>query len=269
MSRDDDDDRRVVYVERDGGSGLKVFLLGALMGAGLALLYAPQSGEQTRRDLKRRMRKARALAEEKLGDLTERFSGEEKDLAGAYREAMGEEPERLRTGARPRRPGRRQGRAGAPPGRGARAPPERPGRRRRGDGRLSAVRFGGWHRSVWGFMRRTLQAADENNVPFLASALTFDALLAAVPFILLLLIALTYLAELQGGASEIDIHQLLAPFLPPHVIVSGHDPFAHRGVAARRHRPEPLQDHPLRHSQFRLVQHPPLRRYPDLAQFAV
>jgi len=51
-------------------------------------------------------------------------------------------------------------------------------------------------------------------------------MLAAVPFILLLLIALTYFAQLQGSSSPVDIHQLLAPFLPPHVHIGGHDPFA-------------------------------------------
>lgn len=71
---DDDDDRRVVLVER-GGSSVKALLLGAMIGAGLALLYAPQSGEETRRGLKRRLRKARALAEEKVDELGERFSG--------------------------------------------------------------------------------------------------------------------------------------------------------------------------------------------------
>jgi membrane protein len=47
-----------------------------------------------------------------------------------------------------------------------------------------------------------------------------------VPFILLLLVALTYLAELQGNSSQVDIHQLLQPFLPPHTMVGGNDPFA-------------------------------------------
>ena len=70
---DDDDDRRVVYVER-GGSSIKALLLGALIGAGLALLYAPQSGEETRRGLKRRLRKVRAMAEEKVDELGQRFS---------------------------------------------------------------------------------------------------------------------------------------------------------------------------------------------------
>lgn len=47
-----------------------------------------------------------------------------------------------------------------------------------------------------------------------------------MPFVLLLLVALTYLAELQGNSSRVDIHQLLQPFLPPHTIVGGNDPFA-------------------------------------------
>ncbi len=51
-------------------------------------------------------------------------------------------------------------------------------------------------------------------------------MLAAVPFILLLLVALTYLAELQGNSSTVDIHQLLQPFLPAHTLVGGNDPFA-------------------------------------------
>lgn len=46
-----------------------------------------------------------------------------------------------------------------------------------------------------------------------------------MPFIVLLLIALTYLAQLQGSASAVDIHELLQPFLPPHVQIAGRDPF--------------------------------------------
>lgn len=62
-------------MERDGGSSVKALLLGALIGAGLALLYAPQSGEETRRGLKRRLRKVRAMAEEKVDELGQRISG--------------------------------------------------------------------------------------------------------------------------------------------------------------------------------------------------
>ena len=77
---DDDDDSRVVYVDR-GGSSVKALLLGALIGAGLALLYAPQSGEETRRGLRRRLRKVRAMAEEKVDELGERFSGRTSPVA--------------------------------------------------------------------------------------------------------------------------------------------------------------------------------------------
>ncbi len=56
-----------VVIERRGG-GVGLFLLGVAVGAGLALLYAPQSGEETRATLRRgarRMRRqARHLAEE-------------------------------------------------------------------------------------------------------------------------------------------------------------------------------------------------------------
>ncbi len=91
MSRFDDDDERVVYVERDGGSSIKALLLGAVIGAGVALLFAPQSGEETRRGIKRRLRKIRALAEEKVGELTERISGSEAGPPGAPGEEAGDD----------------------------------------------------------------------------------------------------------------------------------------------------------------------------------
>lgn len=73
----DSEERDVVYVEREGGS-VKPVLLGLLVGLGLGLLFAPQSGEQTRRGLNRRMRKFRALAEETVDELSEKFSGQHK-----------------------------------------------------------------------------------------------------------------------------------------------------------------------------------------------
>jgi membrane protein len=87
------------------------------------------------------------------------------------------------------------------------------------------VRSGGWHRTPAGFLRRTLQAADENNIPFLASALTFDALLAAVPFVLLVLIGLTHVAQAIAGGPAVDPTALFHRFFPPHTSAPGRDPF--------------------------------------------
>jgi gas vesicle protein len=65
------DDRDVTVIEADSGSGLKWFVLGAAIGAGLGILFAPQAGERTRRDLARRGRKLRAQAEDKLDDVAD------------------------------------------------------------------------------------------------------------------------------------------------------------------------------------------------------
>ncbi len=77
-----------------------------------------------------------------------------------------------------------------------------------------------------GFIQRTLQIADENHIPFLASALTFDALLAAIPFILLLLVGLTHAARLSSAAPPGELNSILEHFLPGHDTTPGHDPFA-------------------------------------------
>jgi gas vesicle protein len=75
-----DDDRRIV-IEKSG-SGIMPFIAGLAIGAGLALLYAPQSGEQTRRDLARRGRRAKMRAQEMAEDLRDK-AGETFDDARA------------------------------------------------------------------------------------------------------------------------------------------------------------------------------------------
>ena len=65
----------VVYVERGGDSSARWLFWGAVLGAGLALLYAPRSGEETRRLLQRRLWKLRAMTEEKLDELSQQFAG--------------------------------------------------------------------------------------------------------------------------------------------------------------------------------------------------
>jgi gas vesicle protein len=61
-------------VERSDSSSLKPILFGLAFGAALGLLFAPQSGEETRRSINRRLRRLRALAEEKVDELSERIS---------------------------------------------------------------------------------------------------------------------------------------------------------------------------------------------------
>lgn len=65
------DDRDVTVIETDGGSGFKWFVLGAIVGAGVGMLFAPQSGERTRRDLARRGRKLRSQAREKIEEFAD------------------------------------------------------------------------------------------------------------------------------------------------------------------------------------------------------
>ena len=62
------EDEPVVIVEKGEGS-FGPFLWGALIGAGLALLLAPRSGEETRRLLKNRGRRLWAAAEEKASEI--------------------------------------------------------------------------------------------------------------------------------------------------------------------------------------------------------
>ena len=86
--------REVVYVERGGDASAKWLFWGAVLGAGIALLYAPRSGEETRRVLQRKLWKLRAMTEEKLDDFAQQF--------GSVKEAL-EEPAGRRRGARGRR----------------------------------------------------------------------------------------------------------------------------------------------------------------------
>lgn len=68
------DDRRYVLVEREGGSSLWWFLAGSALGAGLALLFAPQSGDRTRRVVGRKLGKLRDAADAALDDMRETLS---------------------------------------------------------------------------------------------------------------------------------------------------------------------------------------------------
>jgi gas vesicle protein len=57
---------------RNNGESLVWFLIGAAAGASMALLYAPQSGDRTRRMLGRKLADGREALEEQGSDLLEK-----------------------------------------------------------------------------------------------------------------------------------------------------------------------------------------------------
>ncbi len=65
----DEDEPYVVIEQKPPGVGS--FILGLAVGAGLALLFAPRSGEETRRDLQRRAREVGDQAQDLVSELTE------------------------------------------------------------------------------------------------------------------------------------------------------------------------------------------------------
>ncbi|MEP7226435.1 MAG: YtxH domain-containing protein [Gemmatimonadales bacterium] len=90
--------KEIVYVERGGDTSAKWLFWGALLGGGLALLYAPSSGEETRRNLQRKLWKLRAMTEEKLDELTQHMGGAKDTLDGL----MEDEDEDLEADTDPR-----------------------------------------------------------------------------------------------------------------------------------------------------------------------
>lgn len=82
-----------------------------------------------------------------------------------------------------------------------------------------------WH-DVRNFVRRVYEGAMEDNVPFLASGLTFDALLAAIPLGLLILALIGHLLSAGAGAEQVDLRQYLVKLLPARPAGGGTDPFA-------------------------------------------
>lgn len=85
-----DEEREIIYVERGDGP-FKPLLLATLIGMTLGFLFAPQSGEETRRGMRRRFRRFRALAEEKVGELHDRITGEWEPAEDAGAEEVEED----------------------------------------------------------------------------------------------------------------------------------------------------------------------------------
>jgi len=77
------------------------------------------------------------------------------------------------------------------------------------------------------FVVRVYEGAVEDNVLFLASGLTFDALLAAVPLALLILALIGHLLSAGALARQVEVHEYLLRMLPSAGLQGGGpDPFA-------------------------------------------
>lgn len=63
-------------------------------------------------------------------------------------------------------------------------------------------------------MRRLYEAANEDNIPFLASGLSFGLLLTAIPFIILVLAVIGYLVQHQITHHQYGVHELISRFVP-------------------------------------------------------
>ena len=96
MSRNFDEEPTVI-VERRNGGGTGVFLAGLAIGAGLALLLAPSSGAELRRNMRRTARRAqrtaghiardvRERATEAIAEARDEFESKVKDARDVLRE---------------------------------------------------------------------------------------------------------------------------------------------------------------------------------------
>lgn len=91
----DHEDVPYIVIERETGGGLGSFVIGALVGAGLALLFAPQSGEETQAEIRDRAQRLRDAAEDRVRevqrDLEERIDHARLEVQGrvdSMREAV-------------------------------------------------------------------------------------------------------------------------------------------------------------------------------------
>jgi gas vesicle protein len=73
----DHDEVPYIVIQKDDSSQVGSFVIGALVGAGLALLFAPKSGAETQEELKEHARRLRGTAEARMREaqkhIEERF----------------------------------------------------------------------------------------------------------------------------------------------------------------------------------------------------
>ncbi|HUP89966.1 MAG TPA: YtxH domain-containing protein [Longimicrobiales bacterium] len=117
-----DDDLPYIVVERhESGGGMLTFLWGALIGAGVALLYAPRSGEETRAEIAGGARRLRKNAEDAVRGVQDSVVGKVSGIRNAVgtgksvaRESRAEMERKIREARAGFESGARAGRVGAP-----------------------------------------------------------------------------------------------------------------------------------------------------------
>jgi gas vesicle protein len=80
-------DEPYVIVERHG-DGVGSLFLGLALGAGLALILAPQSGEETRRAIARRARRAQEVAQDFVEDVSGTVAEKFQEVRGSVEEGI-------------------------------------------------------------------------------------------------------------------------------------------------------------------------------------
>ena len=110
-------DRDVIVVEPDTSSSIGWLLFGAAVGAGLALLFAPASGAETRRRITRSARRLKETAADALDeirdefeDLTDRASEKLDEVKDVARDTVEEIEDTARAAVSRRRSGANQAR---------------------------------------------------------------------------------------------------------------------------------------------------------------
>ena len=85
---DSNEGEPAVVIERRSGGGIGVFLLGVAVGAGIALLYAPASGSETRADLRRSARRAQRKVRDLAEGAQDAAQGIARDVVRSTRDAV-------------------------------------------------------------------------------------------------------------------------------------------------------------------------------------
>lgn len=89
------EEQRTVIIEKERGSEIGAFVLGALVGAGLALLLAPGSGAETQQRIREHAKRLRDATEDRVRGLRDDFGSHVESAKGVV-----EQGRQIASGAR-------------------------------------------------------------------------------------------------------------------------------------------------------------------------